>query len=173
MDAAATRLDLRELALRGGDRFERTYFLEMAPIVMGGQSYRALIPDGVDVTVDRVAGGFLVNVSLVATLYGPCGRCLGEARVEVRAQQQEFVPTTKGDWDESDVSPFIEDFVADISGLAREATVLAVPSQVLCSQECLGLCPVCGKDLNSGPCECPPPEGDERWATLREIALDE
>lgn len=173
MDASAIRLDLRELALRGGDRYKRAYPLEMAPILLGGQSYRVLVVDGVAVAVDRVAGGFLVNVSLVARLYGPCERCLGEATLEVRAEQQEFVPTTTAGWDESDLSPFIEDFVVDVSGLAREATVLALPSQVLCSPECLGLCPVCGKDLNTGSCQCAPTEGDERWATLRDIAFDE
>jgi uncharacterized protein len=172
MHTSPIYVDLKDLALRGGDRFERTFNLELAPILLGGQSYEALVPRGVDVVVDRVAGGFLVRVSLTAALYGPCERCLAEAKVEVAAEQQEFVPTTEEEWDESDLSPFIEDMVVDISGLAREATVLAVPSQIICSPECRGLCPVCGQNLNAGPCECPPQMGDERWSALKDMTLE-
>jgi uncharacterized protein len=173
MDTSPIHIDLNELALRGGERYERIYPLEMAPIVLGGQNYQVLVPDGITVVVDRVAGGFLVKVSLVAMLYGSCERCLQETKVAVGAEQQEFVPTAKDGWDESDLSPFIQDMIADISGLAREATVLSVPSQMVCSPGCLGLCQICGQDLNTGPCGCPAEAVDERWSALRDITLDE
>jgi uncharacterized protein len=145
----------------------------MAPIILGGQSYEVLIPDGVTVAADRVAGGFIVEVSLRASVYGPCERCLREAVIEVEAKEQEFVPTTKDGWDESDLSPFIEDRVVDFSGLAREAVALALPSQVVCSEECRGLCQVCGQDLNVGPCGCPAVTADERFTALRDIHPEE
>ena len=84
-----------------------------------------LVPDGVHVAVDRVAGGYLVNVDLDAKVYGPCARCLGEAVLEVHAEQQEFAPTAKDGWEETETSEFIEDLVVDVDGLAREALVLA------------------------------------------------
>lgn len=173
MDTSAIFVPLKELALRGGDRCERSHRMDMAPILLGGQSYEVLIPDGVTLTVDRIAGGFLVGVSLVAFLYGPCDRCLRESRLEVKAKEQEFVPTTKDGWDESELSPFIEDFVVDVGSLAREATVLALPSQIVCSPECPGLCPVCGDDLNCGPCKCPAGAIDERWMALTDLHLED
>jgi uncharacterized protein len=173
MDTSVIHLSLKELALRGGERYERSHRIEMAPIVLGGQSYEVLIPEGVTLAVDCIAGGFLVGVSLAAFLYGPCDRCLRESRVEVKAKEQEYVPTTKDGWDESELSPFIEDFVVDVSGLAREATVLALPNQVVCSAECPGLCRVCGHDLNAGPCECPAGATDERWMALADLHLEE
>ena len=60
------RLDLRDLALRGGDRFESSFPLQMAPLVLGGVSYQVLLPGNVTVAVQRVAGGFLVKVGSVA-----------------------------------------------------------------------------------------------------------
>jgi uncharacterized protein len=172
MDTSPIYVDLKDLALRGGERFERTFNLELAPVVLGGQSYQVLAPRGVNVVVDRVAGGFLVRIALTAVLYGPCERCLSEAKIEVAAEQQEFVPSTEEEWDESDLSPFIEDMVADVGGLAREATVLAVPGQILCSPECRGLCPTCGKNLNAGPCSCPSGMGDERWSSLQNLTFE-
>jgi len=165
-------LRLNDLPLRGGERFERNYSLDVAPVFLGGTRYDVLIPEGVDVTVDRVAGGFLVNVSLNAKVYGPCFRCLDEAVLQVRAEEQEFAPTAKGGWPESELSAFIEDLTVDIAGIAREALVLALPAQVVCSQACRGLCPQCGQDRNRGDCGCAPAEGDERWSKLKDLRVN-
>ncbi|HEY5529652.1 MAG TPA: DUF177 domain-containing protein [Thermoleophilia bacterium] len=165
-------LDLRDLTLRGGEHFERDYPLEMAPIILGGQRYDVLLPEGVTVTVDRVAGGSLVAVSTDATVYGPCSRCLREVVFKLRAEEQEFVPTSKEGWDVADLSAFVDDMVVDVSGIAQEAVVLGLPTLIVCREECPGLCSVCGKDLNEGPCGCPPLELDHRWAKLKDFAGD-
>ena len=169
MAAPIVFLDLRGLALRGGDRYEGEYPLELAPIVLGGAHHDVLIPHRVAVAVDRVAGGFLVAVSLTAKVYGPCARCLSEVALETQAQQQEFVPTAKGGWEECDLSAFVEDMVVDVAAIAREALVLSLPGQVLCSPSCRGLCPQCGQDLNRGSCECASEHCDDRWGKLRDM----
>jgi uncharacterized protein len=166
-------LNLADLALRGGDRFERTYSLDMAPIVLGGADYTVLVPGGTRLVVDRVTGGYLVTVSLDAKIYGPCARCLGEAALDVHAEQQEFAPTAKEGWEETEESQFVKDLVVDVDGLAREALVLALPNQVVCSEECEGLCSICGKDLNKGLCDCSEDQIDERWSKLKELHLGE
>jgi uncharacterized protein len=147
-------LNLAELALRGGERYERVHPLELEPIVLGRTGYRVLVPGGALITVDRVTGGYLVTVALDAKVYGPCARCLGEAVVQVHAEQQEFAPTAKDGWEGAEASDFIKDLVLDVPGLAREALVLALPGQVVCSGSCKGLCSRCGEDLNKGPCGC-------------------
>lgn len=162
-------LDLSDLTLRTGERHERAYSLELAPVVLGGVSYQVLLPQGVTVAVDRVAGGFLITIYADAKLYGPCARCLDEAVLEVRAEQQEFAPTAKDGWEESDLSAFIKGMVVDVAGIAREAVVLSLPSQIVCSPSCRGLCPQCGQDLNQGPCGCPPSEPDDRWGKLEDL----
>ena len=167
------RLDLRDLALRGGDRFESSFPLQMAPLVLGGVSYQVLLPGNVTVAVQRVAGGFLVEIGLRARIYGPCARCLGEATVEVDASQQEFVPTAQDGWEETALSAFVDDLVVDVDGIAREALVLSLPAQVLCSDACKGLCSQCGRDLNRGTCECGAKETDERWNKLKDLTLED
>ncbi len=166
-------LNLADLALRGGERHERSYPLDLAPIVLGGTDYRALVPGGVRVTVDRITGGYLINVALDAKLYGPCTRCLGEAVLEVHAEQQEFAPTAKDGWEETDISEFVKDLTVDVDGLGREALVLSLPTPAVCSEACKGLCSHCGKDLNRGPCGCGAEQIDERWSRLRGLDLGE
>ena len=155
------RLDLEDLCLRGGQRHECTYSIDIAPVTFGGADYQVVVADGVDVSVERIAGGYLVRLHLTAKVFGPCSRCLKEARLEVVAEEEEFVPTAAAGWAESDVSAFVEGMLVDLAGLSREALVLAMPDRALCSVECKGLCPQCGADLNEVECACEPLEESE------------
>ena len=51
----------------------------------------------------------------------------------------------------------------------REQVLLSVPLKVLCRENCLGLCPTCGKNRNAELCSCAQPVEDPRWAALKEI----
>jgi uncharacterized protein len=59
--------------------------------------------------------------------------------------------------------------VIEIDELVAEELLLAVPDQVLCDNNCKGLCPVCGVDRNSIDCECQTAEVDSRWAGLKQL----
>jgi uncharacterized protein len=61
--------------------------------------------------------------------------------------------------------------VVDLRPAIREQWLLAAPAFALCREECKGLCPRCGADLNAGPCECPPAI-DSRWEALRGAPRD-
>jgi uncharacterized protein len=57
----------------------------------------------------------------------------------------------------------------DLSKDVRDYALLAVPMKKLCSEECKGLCPKCGKNLNDGPCDCHEEEIDPRWEPLQKL----
>ena len=166
-------VDLRQFPLKPGDRSERAYDLQVAPLSLGGQRYEVLLSeDGVVLGVERVKGGFLVAVTLTATLYGPCVRCLREVRVQASASEEEFAPARGGEYEETEISPFIQDLVVDVAGLAREALILGLPAQILCREDCPGLCPSCGQDLHHGACACQAAPSDSRWERLKDLRLD-
>jgi uncharacterized protein len=54
----------------------------------------------------------------------------------------------------------------DLDDLVREQLLLAVPTRLVCREDCRGLCVNCGADLNEGECGCSQPTGDPRWAAL-------
>ena len=54
----------------------------------------------------------------------------------------------------------------DLEPLARESLILDLPLAPLCRDDCRGLCPTCGADLNQGACDCPVETVDPRWAAL-------
>jgi len=63
----------------------------------------------------------------------------------------------------------IEGNELDLSQVVREQILLNIPEQVLCRDDCRGICPTCGKDLNEGDCNCGEKEIDPRWAALKDF----
>ncbi len=55
----------------------------------------------------------------------------------------------------------------DLTGEVREAVLVDIPIRTLCAEDCQGLCPICGADLNPGPCGCGVGQIDPRWEALR------
>ena len=66
----------------------------------------------------------------------------------------------------------LEDRKADLESLIYESALLELPSKHLCSEDCKGLCPKCGKDLNEGSCGCSTVEIDPRLAKLQDLFKD-
>jgi uncharacterized protein len=76
-------------------------------------------------------------------------------------------PNDEGD----DAFPIDEHHQLDLTEAVRQAVLLAIPMVTLCKEDCAGLCPRCGKDLNLGPCDCEP-EVDERMSVLKTLLQD-
>ena len=62
-----------------------------------------------------------------------------------------------------------ERHIIDFAEAIRQYAVLGIPMKPLCSDQCAGLCPTCGQNLNQGPCECPKAEIDPRWSELLKL----
>jgi len=63
-----------------------------------------------------------------------------------------------------------EHHVLDLTEAIRQCALLAIPMKPLCREDCAGLCPDCGHNLNQGPCNCPPQGADPRWSELSRLA---
>jgi uncharacterized protein len=97
-----------------------------------------------------------------------CRRCLTEAHAHVEAESH-VIFAEPDEMTEEDPDIYLIDAGAkelDLRPALREEWLLAQPRYVLCREDCKGLCPKCGKDLNQGPCDCPP-QTDSRWESLR------
>ena len=69
--------------------------------------------------------------------------------------------------DEDAAISYYEGDGVELAELLREQVLLEVPLKTLCKQECKGLCPHCGQNLNTGPCECAQETADPRWEALK------
>ena len=163
-----TTFDLRSLRLRPGAQQRARVPVVLAGLELGGQRYDPDPPEPeAALAVTRLASGVVLELSLDATLRGPCFRCLEPAAVGVRVRDRQY-QATRPESDEQH-SPYVEDDLVDLSAWAHDAVALELPEKILCREDCAGLCGSCGANLNEGACTCAPPEPDTRWAKLAEL----
>ena len=97
-----------------------------------------------------------------------CRRCLAPARARVD-EELHLLFADEADEESDDSDVYILESRAttvDLRPALREQWLLAAPGLALCREDCKGLCPRCGADLNLGSCGCTP-EVDPRWSALR------
>ena len=180
--------DLAGLRLTSGEGRRHDLYVAIDPFSLAGESYPVepqLVPARLDIS--RTTGdGYALRLRFEASLAGPCMRCLESARptFSVDAREVSQPPdsrarlTARGDAQHSDEddelsSPYVEHGVLDLRAWARDALALSVPSSLLCRENCAGLCPVCGADLNEvGAEHRHEREPDPRWAALSKVRFE-
>ncbi|HUG65671.1 MAG TPA: DUF177 domain-containing protein [Gaiellaceae bacterium] len=164
-----TTVDLRTLRLRLGEVRRETLDVEIESFVLGGQRYDATPPTiPIDVEVSQASGATVLDMRLEAHLCGACMRCLGFAEVSRSVRAREF-HDFDAPVDDELRSEYVVDDHLQLSAWARDAVALELPEQILCREDCAGLCPVCGKDLNVEPHEHLERDPDPRWAALEQL----
>lgn len=163
-----TTFNLRTVKLRPGEQYRATLPVALEALQLGGERYRPApaAPDA-ELTITRTASGAVYDLAFEARLEGPCMRCLAEAALTLLVAGREYHEPAAAV--EELRTPYVEDDRLDLSAWARDSLALALPEQLLCREDCAGLCAGCGADLNVESCRCGPPEPDERWAKLAEL----
>ena len=162
-------INLHELILKPGSSlpFRKELSLERLdfPAVL---SYEAP-PVGEGVIVNS-AGALSLTGTIRADMRCRCDRCAREfdLRREINVETQLADQLQ----DEEDPDYFLlEGDKLDIDDLLESAFILSMDQQLLCREDCKGLCPRCGADLNDGPCGCGK-ESDPRLAVLEQLLDD-
>ena len=131
------------------------------------------------ITLTRTDRGILVYSIVRMEIELTCSRCLSLCSYPLTLRiAEEYFPTidivTSAPIpvpDDSGCFTIDDHHVLDLTEAIRQYTVLAVPMKPLCSENCAGLCPSCGHNLNQGECGCPPPDADPHWAALRKLTV--
>jgi len=128
----------------------------------------------VSIRVFRFGKKILAEGTVGITVSLNCSRCLKAVPYPVETSfREEYNPAEEPDGEEElelterelDLSYYSNDEL-DISALIREQVLLSVPMKPLCAEDCQGICPKCGRDLNEGACGCKTEEVDPRLAPL-------
>jgi uncharacterized protein len=129
------------------------------------------------VSLMRTDQGILVRGVLNAEVKLTCSRCLSLFNRPLTLNiEEEFFPTidvVSGVSipvpDEPGCFTIDERHVLDLNEAMRQCALLAIPMKPLCREDCAGLCPDCGHNLNLGACNCPPQGADPRWSELSKL----
>ena len=125
-------------------------------------------PIFVDGEISNAGDVLLLKATLRTEVEHECARCLKTfvAATETEILEKFFPVDAKNIADDA----FSYEFdVVDITKAVREGLLVAEPLQVLCKEECRGLCPVCGVDRNVESCDCDTDTVDPRLAALKQL----
>ena len=124
-------------------------------------------PAKVSGLVENRAGVVTLTADVRLDYVASCDRCLRNVPQSLN-RQFTHVLTRSLQNEENDELILVEDMHFDLDELLREDILLSLPTKVLCKSDCKGLCPMCGADLNNGPCGCKKPV-DPRLAVLQDL----
>ena len=163
------QFDLKRLLLRGPDYASQSFESDLSGRDWPG--YQVLEPVSADFSV-RIKGSELyLSLRAKATAVGECARCLDPVSESIELEREWKV--REDDLIGEDELPVDAKGVLDLDELLVEELVLEGPTLLLCSEDCTGLCPVCGLKKAAG-CTCEPAEEeaapvDATLAILREL----
>lgn len=129
----------------------------------------------------RTADGVLVTGSLHSSIELTCSRCADPFSMPLQFKiEEEFRPTidiVTGATlplpdDDEQATRIDEHHIVDLTEVVRQDMLLAIPPNPVCRSKCAGLCPICGKNWNEGPCDCKDEGIDPRLQVLKQL-LDE
>jgi uncharacterized protein len=146
------RFDLRSLKFHDASETWRSLPVEVEPFVFGGLEYR--VPGGsvdLELTAARVGDNLTLTAEFETEVEGPCQRCLADADVQVEARGVDYVRHGDSEGVEEDGEAYATSSVLDVERWVRDLIADALPGKILCREDCRGLCPVCGADLNADP----------------------
>ena len=162
---------------RTSDDFSEKLILEDSPEALKVQADGVAFegPIRVELMVSKNQDQFICQGQVAAPAKLECSRCLTGYDYTMTPELS-FVVDLAGDSDEArseEEGYFVVDPSAasfEIDDLVREAIILSLPLKPLCSEDCRGLCPVCGAELNRSQCNCVKEEADPRWDQLKKLS---
>jgi len=164
------RIDLRELTRGGAAAIETRGELPQDDPVFEGTNLGLKEPVVVSGRFQTIGEGrFYWQGRATTVIAGECRRCLTPVSMPLSLEIGALFtqdPEAVDDPDTYAVAPDATEI--DVTAAVREELVLTAPRYAECREDCKGLCPQCGKDLNAGPCGCAPAT-EARWQPLKAL----
>ncbi len=125
---------------------------------INGQLVQFIEPIEISLNVINADQEYALMGDLDVVAQKSCSRCLKDVNFSLNIDFSTEVYKTEVEDDEIDISDYVVEHIR-----------LAMPMQVVCDEECQGLCPSCGIDLNHNQCDCMMHKVDPRLAKLEKL----
>ena len=154
---------------------------ELSPLLAHGSAhdFEFLGPAEVDVRFYRTGQELFFQGHIHSRVAGVCARCLADFEFAHDPDFDFIMVPRHGRWADEALDGGGDEHMmwyqgeeVDLSPPLRERLLLSLPTLPLCREDCRGLCPRCGADLNAGACGCVVAEGDSPLAVLRTLRRD-
>ena len=153
-----------------GEKLDFNYSLDLSRLQIGlGFPFEK--PIVVSGSVFNRAGVVRLEAEAEVLMSAPCDLCAAPTQKRSIVPVSHILVTSLNDEENDDEFVLVEEMRFDLDELVREDIILSLPARFVCRDDCKGLCPQCGKNLNEGSCSCKA-EGDPRLAALAQLLDD-
>lgn len=144
--------------------------VELGEFELMGSTLKFQNPLSVNGKILNIGGTLEISAQIDGEYATQCSRCGEDVTMTLSAELFESVESDFSDIDDECIS--ISGNVIDISGSVNACIFNSIPLQFLCSEECKGLCPVCGVNRNKQKCNCETEVYDPRFAIFRNLSKE-
>ena len=186
MEPIIEHIDIEELSYPSAS-VQRSGKIDMDSYTIGAHTFG--LDDGIDydVVLTNTGEGILVTGVLKCQAAGQCDRCLEPVRLDISAAVDEYYMFEEPEDDAEECGECEDDIqyrlvsadkTIDLSEALMQALVMETPFVILCDEDCKGLCPRCGQNLNEGSCDCEEKLEQQKldespFAALKNLKLEE
>jgi uncharacterized protein len=143
------------------------------------RTFRFISPITVHLNLSSLGRVVQVKSRIETRVQWLCARCLEPFPLVLTSEystslkpKPDFPPAEEAELGREDLeTDFYEGEEVDLTSLVQDQVLLALPQKALCREECRGMCPRCGKNLNREICQCPAGIVDPRLEPLRNIKV--
>jgi uncharacterized protein len=166
-------LSLSEIPAQGREFSFTDQSLWTDPLEEFGYAYEILRPYQARIVVLPQKKGYLIQGRFDGAVKLPCDRCAEPGTVEMDEEFQLFeeTPAEGKPQEQGFLRPSGKTFELDVAGMLWEQFILALPSKLVCTPGCRGICPHCGQNLNLAECACEKESADPRLAALKSLKI--
>lgn len=160
-------LDLKRIFATNGAVSPISYEMDMSSVDHAG-AFPLKKPVKIEGSVSNRADTVQLSLKIAYCYEAPCDRCGAEVE-HMYSVSLERALAVSIEGEESDTIIPVPNMQLDVDELVFTEVYGDLPTKFLCEENCLGLCPKCGKNLNDGACDCPKREIDPRLAALADL----
>ena len=145
---------------------------EITEVSVGGEKYPVLASSPVSFVFTNIGKGRArIEGKADFVFSAGCDRCLKpvEESREICFTREVWAPDMAAEPSVYEEQPFMEGFQLNVEDLLISEIVTSWPMKILCKPDCKGICPICGRDLNKGMCDCDTFVPDPRMAAIKDI----
>ena len=165
-------IHLSDVFTSEGKRMDVNAELETTSFDNGRERFEITQKSPVSIVITNLeTGKILVKADLQLTLRAACDRCLAEVpvRLALHTERVVFSPELAVDAEDADDQGFVNGYELDVEAFAHDMIIGNWPAKILCREDCRGICPVCGQNLNVRDCGCDSFVPDPRMAVIQDI----
>ncbi|MGI6216710.1 MAG: YceD family protein [Coriobacteriales bacterium] len=167
-----------DISAYAGQGQKLTGTLEVGEFSLGPMNYAIEKGISYEVTLSNIGDAIVVNGYASADVDGTCVRCLEPAKVNVESDVEGYFALSEDSdvtgMEEDEYEYVPEDGVIDLAPEIYSAIIVEIPTIFLCKDDCKGLCPTCGANLNYETCDCANKiDEDNPFSVLKDLFKDE